>query len=450
MLYRLSARAFLLVAALVTISVSGVSQTGFRADIDWPDPDPDVSKYATYDECHAAISRVRSTGKFAPTDTETLPPPRPGSGRGRSIPRVAAIAKECAQKFSVSDVRIADIEPAISLFLTAERKQDADSLVTMLLRSIDLTDTAARIDALKMIINVFMAAQPVLLDDVFYYVEELNQYFDAVTFRGMIPLYGTLLNRSIQTGDSAISETVAGWLRAIPDRLTEDELASRDYMPLSRVVFRGNRYLVANASLDSLAVGSDAYISLQKSLLKRSRAIDPHLGADAPDLRGDFWIPSNPGVKIPAAGKVSLIIFLSHNSCYLKCRSNYATIKRLKQSFPEIDIVISTKTEGYYGHAEPPSPAQEADMISTVWLGYHKLPVIVSVEETAFWKLPNPDRRRVNEPTDNIGNYTQSSPFGAWVYLVDRDGVIIHSAAPQDLRNVENELREMLEVILRP
>jgi hypothetical protein len=95
------------------------------------------------------------------------------------------------------------------------------------------------------------------------------------------------------------------------------------------------------------------------------------------------------------------------------------------------------------------NPEQEAVQKSQWWLGTFRLPATLVVAEQKFFKLPEPDGRRVDEAHENTVNYMFGSmgrrvPTGT-AFLVDVDGVILHSS--EIVPHTERQFNQLLNVI---
>jgi hypothetical protein len=82
-------------------------------------------------------------------------------------------------------------------------------------------------------------------------------------------------------------------------------------------------------------------------------------------------------------------------------------------------------------------------------LEFHRLPATLVISNPEFFRLEQPDRRRIDEPTANMTGYA----FGIWggagnkeAYLVDVNGMILHSG--QLNRSLERQFRELLDVVM--
>jgi hypothetical protein len=69
------------------------------------------------------------------------------------------------------------------------------------------------------------------------------------------------------------------------------------------------------------------------------------------------------------------------------------------------------------------------------------------VTTTEFWKLPEPDLRRINETTRYETDYGGGGMKDKFAVLVDQDGIIVEA---QELgRRSEPEWTELLDIVTR-
>lgn len=150
----------------------------------------------------------------------------------------------------------------------------------------------------------------------------------------------------------------------------------------------------------------------------------------------------------PTPSAISLIVFLDRcDSFVLQCLETYATIKRLASEYPELELTLSAQTYGFFFDQKPPAPEEEAKLYQKWWLEFHSLPAALLITETPFWRLSDPDRRRINEEIDNRKNYS----FGSWIVkpqmgvLVDREGTIVYTNILG--RTTERRFGELIQVL---
>ena len=207
------------------------------------------------------------------------------------------------------------------------------------------------------------------------------------------------------------------------------------------------------------------------------------VGETAPPLTGEFvFAPggerlhgavagpnssTGPTVSRPTRGKVSIVVFL-YGGCRAEspvvvgkvresfrtgdCLAAYTMLHRLARQFPEVEITIASRTIGYVGDTRPLTPAEEADVLQSWWLGFHRLPATLIIENTQFFRLEKYDRRRIDLPADNatrylFGNERASEIGNKYALLIDADGTVLD--ADHLVPWTEKRFRELLEIITK-
>jgi hypothetical protein len=159
---------------------------------------------------------------------------------------------------------------------------------------------------------------------------------------------------------------------------------------------------------------------------------------------------------------VSLVLFLDHTRCGITataivrdaCDSAnnwgaYAALHRFAQRFPELEITIVGRTLGFASVMAPPPPAAEADTLRDWLFVKHALPGALAVTATDFWRLPEPDRRRVDREVPNIAHYSFGRTWNVGsgsAFLVDRKGTIV-DIGDVGIRSVEGRLTRLIEAL---
>jgi hypothetical protein len=91
-------------------------------------------------------------------------------------------------------------------------------------------------------------------------------------------------------------------------------------------------------------------------------------------------------------------------------------------------MTIVTQTLGFLGDGPPVAPKEEAELIRSWLLGFHKIPATVAVATTPYFNLPAPDLRRIDKPVANTVNYLfgmQGVIQGRTAYLIDDQGMVL-------------------------
>ncbi len=169
------------------------------------------------------------------------------------------------------------------------------------------------------------------------------------------------------------------------------------------------------------------------------------IGVPAPEVRSDFMFPASAKHdRLPRLGQVSLIITgIGDQRGNVSAFSQNVLIHRLKERFPELDIIFLTSTKGVIAPMAPPSPAEEAGVFETMLLGFSHLPITLVVANGPYLRLQDPDRRRVNLPVE--GNWRADTPRST-AMLIDREGLIVDVV---DIRYQKEKLMEMIQCVFQ-
>lgn len=433
------------------ILVAGVVLIPFYASaqisLEWPYHDPNVSSYLTPDECIAASARLRFSSDVYLVARDTLP------AKGAivsSLPESAVkAARECSARFDPHTISLDDYLPAIRMFLMADRDEDAFIVERRRLsesgaESDTESDNAERNNTdrgifLAAIAQTYMDAIPVRFEAAHRLVAELRRPETNARWQDRFAQIWMLMHRYRVSDRMEDARIPAQWLVALPDEVTSEERTSREFQSRANVLLAIHRFLARDQLLDSLSESTESYLALQQSLARKVSHVDQITGTEAIPVEGDFWFPQEPSSLPPFRGAVNLLI-IEGNTGWPQ-RSVGAMLRRLKSEFPNLEIVLAVGTKGFFGASEPPTPEEEAVYFDRLFRGFHSYPVTLSVTRTPFWRLPAPDKRRINIPTSNLTNY------GGQMLLIDRDGLIVHhtSVGTGD----EQWLTDLVRVLVR-
>jgi hypothetical protein len=271
-------------------------------------------------------------------------------------------------------------------------------------------------------------------------------------------------------GDTVRAKRAARWVVDVADSLTLAERQSIEFEHLADG--NGGQFLVFDAldeltglkaRMDSLKKSTLAYTTLERANWsiatgERPEALQIPLGVKAAPLVAEYWYPASAGsAPRPTPGRPTLIAFFEHNRCIdgpstadagpaPQCVARMAELRRLALRFPTLEIDIVMSTHGQFMYMPPTTPAEETLLIKD-WVDVHKVPgAVLGVTNTPFWRLPEPDSRRIDKDTPNLTHYSFGKSWRAGsgsMFLVDSDGVIADS-----WRLREDELGQFIEVLL--
>ncbi|HEX7940617.1 MAG TPA: hypothetical protein VF488_02365, partial [Gemmatimonadaceae bacterium] len=219
------------------------------------------------------------------------------------------------------------------------------------------------------------------------------------------------------------------------------------------------------ALLDSLRHGSAGYIAFKRAAWakasgERGEALRFPIGEPAAPVEGTVWFGrDDASAPRPSKGKLGLVLFLDYNCRGMsngRCWPAYASLRRLAHRFPTLQVTVVARTHGFFSEMAPPTPAEEAQVLHEWWQEFHRLPGALAVTATDFWRLDDPDRRRIDRPTPNETHYS----FGrSWelkpgmAFLVDRDGTILEVGTlglkdSMGVPDVEMQFARLIEILL--
>jgi hypothetical protein len=465
--------AITMVLGLAALADATPAQTRFT----WPSDTGDVTRYTTPEECLAATMRVRrrvESWADVWADTLILSPerarmPLPGP--------VVETARRCGARFVASAMPVTDFAPLMHLFLFAQRDADAGMIIQRRLAAIAPTGQRERMAVLDSAMQgyLFMAfgpyleliEQPVRLAAVESLLVETGRLPDSLhSAEDRLGAPFELMRASISVGDTARVRRVAERTLALYSRLTSAERRTPFVSMWGPMLSYTTRTTILEPMLlDSLRRGTPGYVALQqetwaKASGERPEALHFPIGRHAPPIDADFWFRRNDSSSTrPTKGKVSLVVFLDWD-CRLTsggaCWPASASLHRLGQRFPRLEITSVTRTRGWFSEMTPPTPAEESQALREWWQGFHQLPGALAVKTTDFWRLDPPDLRRVDRPTSNETNYS----FGrSWqlepgmAFLVDKNGVIVEvgNLGVHDtgsIPDVEEHFAQLIEILL--
>jgi len=133
----------------------------------------------------------------------------------------------------------------------------------------------------------------------------------------------------------------------------------------------------------------------------------------------------------------------------LSCAAPIYVLRRLIDRFPDLDVTLVTRTRGHFAYEkESITVEREAELVRR-WLESFGVRAVIGMTETDHWRLPNHDRRRIEEPTVNEENYSFDGAPGLmrnWTaVVVDRDGLVVWRGVID--RATEQTFSDVLQVL---
>jgi hypothetical protein len=431
----------------LAVSVPLQAQTLFT----WPSPMPDVARHTNVDDCLAAVRRVSdSMGGRSPVWADTLPYFPAEEVRQKLPARAIETAARCSNQLNIDTVvPFSAFGPMLRLLLIANRDDDAELFIARQLAagsaiwdlkfSPKLSADSLRLALLDTAIEAFwVRARPIRLARGMPYLEQ-RLLTPGTTLIERVMMAAGIGKLAYKQGDTALSRR---WFeRAVEIATTVDR--HHPLYPIGQQMVLGILiHLHLTELADSLRVGTDAYV---RQIERMWAAIDaggntklprPY-GVHAPLLQAEYWFETQGGTTKdrstsrvrPVPGRTSLVVFIPTGwkhpgDGWLQ---GYI-LKRLKQRFPALEIILMTQTRGYVGPLEPPSPEQEAEIYRKRLLDHLQWPVTLGVANTPWWRLDGLDRRRINQPVVSRQEYTFGSgkTLDDWMtFLIDPDGRVV-------------------------
>ncbi len=467
---------YLIVTISVFLSNSVMAQTRFNVS----QKKTDVSTYRHPEECIAAVERSAKTHKNnlkVWSDTAKLL----HSELLDSLPAsVVAEANRCVTTLKLNTLRELEYVNWIRAYLEADREQDAQEVLR---RQLEIVSSKPLEDKIRVFINVrgaFESVRPVSLSVLSDLADSVIKNLPDTALEQLIKIHMSQMHLAINARDSSYLHKEANRSLSFLNSLTPEQRSKEQYHGLKTSLANSAMQFLAEAEiLDSLKKGTQAFLSLKRLLFTKAGArIDDKLpyavGEKAAPIQGDFWFThksihnsqssiANYDLSKPSSGRVNLIVFLT-GGCHVNvlpsgiamretnkstCWDIYSSIKRLKEKYPEIDITIVASTFGSLATTDPIPPEAEASLLSDLWLKHHDLKATLSVSSTEFFKLSDPDRRRIDMSIENVKNYTfpgvNIQPKVS--FLVSPEGIIVHSAILT--RSSERDFERLIDAMIR-
>jgi hypothetical protein len=419
----------------IGLALSCTSSLYGQIRFQWPDTPVDVAQYRTIDECLAVSKRLQdSVQRTSPIIEDTTPVVK-GDWVLRPLdPKAVAAAKRCSEKFTVENIDRDDVLVGVRLFLRARRFADVEQLIR---RRLDMTtDTTLKERALVLdtIAMVVLREPPIHFPLVDWLIDEIVKLGDKSPWLHRGHVYSRFLEVAEGASDTVRMKRAAELFLALPNEISEKDKRSSEFT-LSTPHFLMVEQTYNHALLmDSLRVSTEAYARTIQRFWERLTgevgvSLKNPVGEDAPPIEGDWWFPKNAPKTVPVPGKINLIQFITPK-CYAVtgCWGSLAVLRRLKQKFPDIQItLVAEETLGYIG-TRVMDVEEEANTMAKLWLDYHRIPAILTVQKTEFWRLSEPDRRSINPETSNVKAYSFGGMTNAHLSLiiVDQKGKIVH------------------------
>ncbi|MBX6330226.1 MAG: hypothetical protein IRY91_00115, partial [Gemmatimonadaceae bacterium] len=376
--------------------------------------------------------------------------PRPPGG---------ARARRCGARFTEPEAALDGFALLLRLYLVAGRDSDAQALVARRLAALPAAaPRAQRAAVIDTAVKLYMDAQPARLAAA----ESLLLQFarDAADRIERLSIYGEMMSKASNLGDSVVARRWAQQVVAVADSLTDAERHSAEFerrFPNEGrgLMFTAVRLLIGQRLLlDSLRKSTAAFGALERrswaqATRMRQEAFPIPVGKRAPAIKAELWFPrAAANDQWPRPGHVSIVAFLDchgaphpddmHPPGGGPCGKQGAALRRWAQHFPALDIIVVGHTHGYFMYESLPEPAADAEWMHK-WVEAWVPRATLAVATTPFWRLPAPDGRVIvqdnaNDSTFSFGgilslkvreSYSHQR-YNPTLFLVDQDGLIVH------------------------
>lgn len=454
------------------------SQAAFRI----ANKDIDFSRYATPHECIAAFKRItRHTLNNAPFMDTAVYVPGAEDRSGSSIARNAI--QKCMSKFSAEDIEDPNLnEIWTQAFVLSGKDVDANTAARLPVNK--ASPDSHRIKALSAVNLLRLSYQHVRPVPI-KMIEELDN--EAIGLLAESERRGWLVHRynfwkriwNVKGDSIGLVESANTLIK----EFLLDSLHFRKNRGATLSVF--DALIVANKKQisDSLKRGAPEYVAFMKYLWSYV-AGDSHrpfplpLGNQAPLLQYTYLLgPEHRSVdtsvsltkvkEFKEGGEPHLVVFIRgcrsdkpgagparrQTGSVSDCLDTYASIRRLKKSYPALTISFVTRTIGYFGSSEPLTAKEESVLFEKWWLNYHKLPVNIMVTSTQYFNISEPDGRRIDDWDINRERYSLTGLLEERMrkqdvvgFLIDSNGVVIH--VDNVNRRTEGTLRYFLNAMM--
>jgi hypothetical protein len=373
-------------------------------------------------------------------------------------------------------VKIGDADLLVPLYLYAGWDDKAHELIDRQLAAIPADSERERLTTLQAGVETMVPRYAVWLRPPRYALAESVVVAQAAHMksRGMrmkalqMPL--DFLTRGAED-DTALARRTVARLTALGDSMTAadwDAFAEEDPtlspQDPDSVQQRLNARLAAVMEvmftqrdlLDSLRRSTAAYASLRRSITERMfgqtadhfRTIST-IGKPVPKIDAQVWLGADSIAHGPRRGHVTAVMEIISPSCaddlnlFALCANRLTTLRRLTQRFPRMDVIVLSHTLGYYKYVKDVTDSTEAALTRQM-LDSWGVRGVLAMKSTKYFRLPAPDRRRVDAPDDNADSF--SAPYNV-LTLVDQDGLVVYSGDIE--RTDEDRVARLVTVLLQ-
>ncbi len=451
-------RSLIIAVAAFLCGASGLSgQTRFAR----PDTTPNYAAYRYPEECMSAVIRLsdssdtkqglwRDTMSFG---ASLVPRPRP--------PAAIEASRKCFTKVDVDSIGNHAVAMWASFLVTAQRNDEAERLLT---RYLDSAKFGALVGRMIFIGKVYQKARPANYAMIKKFSDNVKSRIPDDSLLHSLWLNNELYGFAVSAGAFEDAEHIESEAKQL---LTKWKGSKEGGFEARKLFSRPFREEFSDAGFDSLLVSTTAFRNLRMHTWRTYIDEDAQdaafvEGMKVPSLEGDWYYTNNfktnnhklvlsdqfskiSATQRPVPGKVNAVAFVQ-GGCHegtlffskaarnnglgrRNCWPTIASLKRLKNQFPDLEITIVTKTYGDYANATPLKPADEADTLASYFLGFYQIPAVHVIANGEFVRIPGLDNRRVDTEVPFEYAYEIDGVKLAQdgiVLLIDETGHIFH------------------------
>ncbi|MHB2033958.1 MAG: hypothetical protein ACYCVE_11395 [Gemmatimonadaceae bacterium] len=450
----------------------------------WPDTAVQLADYHVVDQCLAVTDRVTQDVKHRgwTNPWQDTMPLDPHARLEPEAAQITHIAQACLAALSRGAVPSQDFQLRLRLDLQARQDSAAVELANARLKAIPARDVQARDSTIQIAFTEYRNAQPLRMA----LAERLLQQWPPEALGLRLEAVTELALASLNVGDTTRLRRYSERAMSLADSMKPadyDVLAQNLTMPVARVhgLVLGVGAILANAvlgtnaaALDTLRGSTAAYARfMQQNWPKALGNPPPHIrlmGRSAPPLLADVWMPGGAvNQPRPTPGRVSLVVFMHHDDCNggssigmiqsgdpsvpPRCYQLAAVLHRMAARFPKLQFTTVAPTQGHFIYDLTDSAKDEAAQFDRQMAAFH-WPGAWRMVTRPFWRLPDPDDRRIDKSFADNDNYSFGMPdlepmggANGKMYLVDQDGLVVYVGSAYDPRQDEKRLMDLIQVL---
>jgi len=378
-------------------------------------PSPDGFAYYTPGSCVSAFQRGDSFYWRARQDTARF-----SATADTMLTASAALARECAKKFSVTTVVPRDLILLARVYLAMGDDAAARTAVERRLAADAAKPVADRATTLAEIVEAYVGAAPPRIDVARGYLKQLDALPQAEAALGQVRGHRRLALHFWVRGDDAglVPEAEASIAAAkrlnTHDRIEYLMLIAGMYNYIAEVEATRTGTAAAPRAVIGRARADLGKLEGAEKLLAQLDTIASMYGQKGARLVASYWLGTPGDTVRPTPGKISVIMFSP-------ARANIPAFRRLQQeSGGKVEVSFVGNTAGFFKDEGPLTPAAEIEYLKGYYFDELHATGVMAMNESQFHRMP--DGRRMSDISANGRAYRTSA--GTLVVVLDKEGVI--------------------------